>query len=338
MNISAPIIESRYKPDEKVAEIWARQQTEKAASRSGQGSPSEFTYPSKTQQSTKKASWPLDGPPQTPPKGSRSPTTPKTIASSTKALPGHKRNQQSYSLFPGSDEPRLPATVYTPNLNSFVSPRKASSGKLSNVANTSKALPGLLTSPSADDIREAALQPPLAPWTAGHRRGSSTDSSATVQIGIRFSAAPAALAASGFRSTSTLVPHRPSLRAVIDNVTPPQSQSKFATSSQPVESRLDTPFDPSWDFPQSVPHEEARLSEASALSDFAWLDTTSAESIVIPSPSTNYMSRQNSQNRLRPTAETNRYEIDALQRSGSARSRQGYKPPTTPDVPSNGFF
>jgi hypothetical protein len=338
MNISAPIIDNRYKPDEKVAEIWARQQAEKDAMRSDSAKLADFTYPSKSQQPTKKFSWPLDEPPKTPPKGPRSPSTPKTIASSTKISPGHKRNQQSYSLFPGADEPRLPATVYTPNLNPFTSQQKASINKQGSVANTSKALPGLLTGPSVTDIREAALQPPVAPWTAGHRRGSSTDSSATVQIGIRFSAAPAALAASAYRSTSTLVPHRPSLRAVIDNVSPPQSQSRFAPPNPPVESRLDSPFDPSWDFPQSVPHEETRNSGASAISDFAWLDTTDAESNIIPSPSINYMSRQNSQNRPRPTAESNRYEIDALQRSGSSRSRQGYKPPTTPDAPSNGFF
>jgi hypothetical protein len=338
MNISAPIMDKRYKPDEKVAEIWARQQAEKEGTRSGQATLLAFDYPSKSQQPTKKASWPLDEPPQTPPKGPRSPITPKVTASPANPQSGHTRNQHSYSLFPGADEPRLPATVYTPNLNPFVSPRKASMNRQPNAVNTSKALPGLLMSPSVTDIREAALQPPVAPWIAGHRRGSSADSSATVQIGIRFSAAPAALAASAFRSTSTLVPHRPSLRAVIDTVSPSQSQSGVESLSQPVESRLDTPFDPHWDFPQSVPPKETRQSGASTVSDFAWLDTTDAESNIIPSPGASYISRQNSQNRPRPTAESNRYEIDALQRSGSARSRQGYRPPTTPDVPSNGFF
>jgi hypothetical protein len=331
MNISSPIIENRYKPDEKVADIWARQQAEKDMARGGKLTTPAFTFPSKAQQASRTTSWPIDEPPMTPPKGPRSPTTPKA-ANSSKILPSHKRNQQSYSLFPGSDDLRLPATVYTPNANPFSSTRKSSINKQQN--NESTATSKKLTSPSVTDIREAALQPPVTPWT-GHRRGSSADSSATVQIGIRFSAAPAALAASAFRGNSTLTPHRPSLRAVIDTVSPPQSQSKLATTSQSTQSRLDSPFDPQWNFAQSTPKpSDTRNSDASDVSEFAWLDTTDAEQASSP----NYISRQNSQSRPPPTAASNRYEIDALQRNGSSRSRQGYKPPTTPDGPSTGFF
>jgi hypothetical protein len=336
MNISAPIIDQRYKPDEKVAEIWARQQAEKEAVRGGPITLPKFTYPSNSQ-ANRKASWPLDEPPQTPPKGPRSPTTPKTTASSSKSPTDHKRNQQSYSLFPGSDDLRLPATVYTPMTNPFSSPRNASVSKQRSGSNAT-ASPSKLTSPSVKDVRETALQPPVAPWTAGHRRGSSTDSSATVQIGIRFSTAPAALAASAFRGNSTLASNRPSLRAVIDNITPPQSELKLTTTNEPIQSRLESPFDHQWDPQSSEPDIEARQSGASKVSDFAWLETTEAESPPTFSASANYSSQQLLQIRTRPTAESNRYEIEALQRSGSARSRQGYKPPTTPDGPSTGFF
>ncbi|KAF2840280.1 hypothetical protein M501DRAFT_931612 [Patellaria atrata CBS 101060] len=91
----------------------------------------------------------------------------------------HKRAKSSYSLFPtrAEDVPRLPATVYSPP-------------KRSNTRATQASIPHSVT-----DVREMAqhLDPPIFPNS--HRRDASSDSSATVQIGLRFSVAPASIAA-----------------------------------------------------------------------------------------------------------------------------------------------
>lgn len=337
MNISSPIISSSYRPDEKVADIWTRQQAEKEEAKTNQVTLPSSTYSSKPKHA-KKTSWPLPEGPLAPPKDSvRSPSSPKSSKPS-KPLPGHKRNQQSYSLFPGSDDIKLPATVYTPSAQPY-SPKLKSPTNMASSAST-KNLTKKLTSPSVTDISEATLQPPTNPWMPSHRRGSSTDSSATVQIGIRFSAAPAALAASAYRRNSTQSPRRPSLKAVIDNISPASSQHPTApASSRPRNARLDSPFDPEWDFPQSAP-KEARDSVSSSYSDFAWLDTTDGDSKTIASADTTLssLSRQTSQAQKPPSVKPNRFEIEAITRSASARSRQAYRPPTTPDRPANGFF
>ncbi|KAH7392966.1 hypothetical protein BKA66DRAFT_411696 [Pyrenochaeta sp. MPI-SDFR-AT-0127] len=102
---------------------------------------------------------------------------------------GHQRNK-SYSLFPtrAEDVPRLPATVYHPGAaqdNSRVSKlalRRFT--RRSSITNVSEAF-DFLTKPK-----------PL--FAERHRRDRSNDSSATVQIGLRFSLAPATLAAGKF--------------------------------------------------------------------------------------------------------------------------------------------
>jgi hypothetical protein len=337
MNISAPIISSSYRPDEKVADIWARQQAEKEQAMMSQVALPSNTYSTKPNHA-KKISWPLPEGPLAPPKDSlKSPVSPKS-ANTSKPLPGHKRNQQSYSLFPGSDDIKLPSTVYTPTTQTY-SPKPKTPTNTTRRAST-KAIASKLTSPSVTDISEASLDPPTNPWIPKHRRGSSTDSSATVQIGIRFSAAPAALAASAYRGNSTQAPHRPSLKAVIDNISPPTSQYPLApAASEETTARLDSPFDPKWDFPQSN-SKDARESDSSTYSDFAWLDTTDANTATITSTDTSLspLTRQNSQTQKPPSVKPNRFEIEAITRSASARSRQGYRPPTTPDRPANGFF
>ncbi|KAF2262916.1 hypothetical protein CC78DRAFT_295104 [Lojkania enalia] len=105
----------------------------------------------------------------------------------------HRRNKSNYSLFPtrAEDIPRLPATVYSPpgpkNTNVPASlairrqTRRSSLGDTKSVTDVGDAF-SFLTKP-----------PPLFPGR--HRREESTDSSATVQIGLRFSVAPATLAA-----------------------------------------------------------------------------------------------------------------------------------------------
>ena len=102
------------------------------------------------------------------------------------ATPGHERAKKSYSLFPtrAEDVPRLPATVYDPNPVKDARVSKLAMRRFtrrSSITNVSEAFDFLTI--------------PKAPFAERHRRDRSTDSSATVQIGLRFSVAPATLAA-----------------------------------------------------------------------------------------------------------------------------------------------
>ncbi|KAF2810829.1 uncharacterized protein BDZ99DRAFT_508292 [Mytilinidion resinicola] len=103
----------------------------------------------------------------------------------------HKRAKSSYSLFPTRAEeiPRLPATIYTPS----------STAKQPAFSAADKRQTSMSTAPSVTDVHEASLQwlnPPSPLFSSQrHRRDDSNDSSATVQIGLRFSVAPAAIAA-----------------------------------------------------------------------------------------------------------------------------------------------
>jgi hypothetical protein len=106
----------------------------------------------------------------------------------------HKRTKSGYSLFPtrAEDVPRLPATVYSPpksggnhlNVSSLAARRQS---RRSSIADAK----------SVTDVNEAYkwLPAPVPLFTGRHGRQESTDSSATVQIGLRFSVAPAAIAA-----------------------------------------------------------------------------------------------------------------------------------------------
>ncbi|KAF2183962.1 hypothetical protein K469DRAFT_581621 [Zopfia rhizophila CBS 207.26] len=125
----------------------------------------------------------------------------------------HKRNKSNYSLFPTRAEeiPRLPATVY--------SPPKSGGNKVSNLAVRRQVRrSSFADAKSVTDVSEAfnflAAPPPLFAGRP-HRREESTDSSATVQIGLRFSVAPAAIAAANCTAMSralTPPPGAPALR------------------------------------------------------------------------------------------------------------------------------
>jgi hypothetical protein len=105
----------------------------------------------------------------------------------------HKRNKSNYSLFPtrAEDIPRLPATVYSPksseentgfsNLAMRRQVRRSSLGDTKSVTDVSEAF--------------SFLSKPAPLFGKKHNRMDSADSSATVQIGLRFSVAPATLAA-----------------------------------------------------------------------------------------------------------------------------------------------
>lgn len=134
----------------------------------------------------------------------RWPLPPDPLEMDTK-VSSEERNKKSYSLFPtrAEDVPRLPATVYDPKVaqdNSSVSKlamrRFTRRGSVTNVSD-------------AFDF----LTKPKPFFAERHTRNPSTDSSATVQIGLRFSVAPATLAAakytkpeSDIESTSTSTP------------------------------------------------------------------------------------------------------------------------------------
>ncbi|KAF2121294.1 hypothetical protein BDV96DRAFT_209112 [Lophiotrema nucula] len=123
----------------------------------------------------------------------------------------HKRTKSSYSLFPTRAEeiPRLPATVYSP-------PGAKANMNTSNLALRRQTRSSSLgDAKSVTDVSEAfnflAKPPPL--FASRHRHNMSTDSSATVQIGLRFSVAPATLAAAKCTAATRNVDHAaPSLR------------------------------------------------------------------------------------------------------------------------------
>jgi hypothetical protein len=126
--------------------------------------------------------WPLPPFPLTDPK-----------ADSTQGL--HKRTKSNYSLFPTRAEeiPRLPATVYSPARTT----RESCFSKLA--VRRSARRSSISDAKSVTDVSESFrfnfLIKPSPLFAGRHERNDSTDSSATVQIGLRFSVAPATLAA-----------------------------------------------------------------------------------------------------------------------------------------------
>jgi hypothetical protein len=133
---------------------------------------------------------------------------PPDLGDVKESSPGQQRSERDYSLFPTRAEevPRLPATVYNPN-----APQGES--RVSKLA-----LRRLTRRGSITNVSEAFdfLTKPRPLFSEKHRRDRSTDSSATVQIGLRFSVAPATLAAAKCtrveRDLESNEPSVPSLR------------------------------------------------------------------------------------------------------------------------------
>lgn len=112
----------------------------------------------------------------------------------------HRRSKSNYSLFPtrAEDIPRLPATVYSPDSST------ASKSPFSSLAmRRQNRRSSLGDTKSVTDVREAFgfLSKPAPLFGGRHMRGDSTASSATVEIGLRFSLAPATLAAAKYTKT-----------------------------------------------------------------------------------------------------------------------------------------
>lgn len=146
----------------------------------------------------------------------------------------HRRTKSNYSLFPtrAEDVPRLPATVYRP------SKLAGAQGRFSQLAMRRQSRKGSISdSKSVTDVGEAfgflVKPPPL--FSGFHNRNESTDSSATVQIGLRFSLGPAILGAAAYGEDP---PPVPALRR-------DESQSSVETLGLPIQSPSAniTPYD-----------------------------------------------------------------------------------------------
>jgi len=153
----------------------------------------------------------------------------------------HRRNKSNYSLFPtrAEDVPRLPATVYTPPKSAGEPPKFS---KLAMRRQSRRSSLG--DTKSVTDVSEAFsfLMKPPALFSGRHGRNQSTDSSATVQIGLRFSVAPATLAAANCtkkeRDMVPAIPRAPLRRDESDSSVetlglPIQAPSNNATPSDP---------------------------------------------------------------------------------------------------------
>jgi hypothetical protein len=130
---------------------------------------------------------PNSGKPQSPIDPTKWPLPPPESAEVQITMPIEDRGKRGYSLFPtrADEVPRLPATVYDPNATT-------SESRVSKLAFRRLTRRGSITNVSeAFDF----LTKPRPLFSEKHRRDHSTDSSATVQIGLRFSVAPATLAA-----------------------------------------------------------------------------------------------------------------------------------------------
>lgn len=185
--------------------------------------------------------------PQSPVDTSKWPLPPDDANSEAEAkTQAHERGKSSYSLFPTRAEeiPRLPATVYNPN-----APQGDS--RVSKLA-----LRRFTRRSSITNVSEAFdfLTKPRPMFSEKHGRNRSTDSSATVQIGLRFSVAPATLAAAkctrAERDVDASGTSAPALRRNITDSSgeslalPIQSPSSKSTSSDELPSPSQFPSPP----------------------------------------------------------------------------------------------
>jgi len=326
MPISSPmtLMKPGYNPEEKMhIAPFCRSNTGVLSSPTATTPGSITGFLQKPEVAVSRPQWPLSsGSPQPPVKSPR--TLDMKISQSPITPSSHRRNQASYSLFPGADDIKLPSTVYSPESQH---PPKSSKNVASKVTESSAALTAATKSLSQEDL--LAPKQPRLPWAPGHGRNSSADSSATVQIGIRFSAAPAALTASNTLPN----PKRGSRRVVVDTTDPFANKPLPAPQKSPLSSnRLDAPFEP-----QRPQHKRQRSDHPS---DYSRLDIQDSPTQLGQSRPT-YMKRQNSQREL---AESNRKEMADLERSGSAskpKPRPAYPNPAPPSdgkKSKGGFF
>ena len=160
---------------------------------------------------------------------------------------GRRGRKASYSIFPtrAEDVPRLPATVYNP------SKVYKSESRISKLA-----MRRFNRRSSVTDVSQEfeALDKPNPFFSLGRSRHASTDSSATVQIGLRFSLAPAALLTS--RAISPTAPSVPQLQrnasdssgeslALPVQIPSPKEELLQPTTFSPFSQKAITPTKPS---------------------------------------------------------------------------------------------
>jgi hypothetical protein len=233
-------------------------------------------------------------------------------------LAKHKR-QTSYSLFPGEDDLRLPATTYSP-LNS-----------------NGSSIPGDMMTAGRPPM--PSLLPPFRPFAMD----GSRESTVTLEVGMRFSSAPAAARS---RTPPTEV-KRPSLLTTIDDMLRDTTAAQGfdpSPSAQHESSYPSSPFTSEQQNPAPVLHRQGHRYQPSAEDSikYAWAETpdlqnqettTNSPDAVSPTSgplrtqanrsSTVYLSRSES---LRRQAENNRLELASLARSGSGASKSRLRP------------
>ena len=257
----------------------------------------------------------------------------------TPAKSQHKK-KPSYSIFPGEEDLRLPATVYS--LDKSGAP----------IAGSRPPLPSFL--------------PPFRPFANDDESRGST---ATLQIGMRFSSAPAAEAAAARPSTPVSGANRSTLlNAIDDMLRDTRAAQALSQPGQPSQrtplSRNETSYysisssmNASSATPAARSVESDRMNDGqrrvetpNGAGDYAWLDMSKvpeqsdASTVSTATTTSNasrtrakrvsgaYLSRSES---LRRQAENNRLELANLERSGSGASttrlRPAYPNPKTPD-------
>ena len=197
ITISAPmnLIHDSYSSDDKLEDLYSTKIMSPL-----QPLPN-FSWNTQSQE-VSTARWPLPLPSPSVPTRSLQTPAPSTIDSS-------QRQSESGSLvLPAlvtNDIIQLPATTYSPPPSTPSSRRRAQTDAEAN-APLAIQPPFSATGVSDTPFHANDLLPPSNPWTDSfHRRGSSADSSATVQIGIRLSNAAAVLATSDSNTQSIVV-------------------------------------------------------------------------------------------------------------------------------------
>lgn len=194
----------------------------------------------------------------------------------------------AYSLFPGGAEDLiLPATVYTPPVASSPPPRRPSYAVARRTRSSSCVSLGAFAPPTASASTatitttttttaaaaaenpppspRGQLRPPRPPWAPAHRRGRSDDSSATVQIGLRLSAASAAEAQRAHRSLLPQSRLREATRAA-------DLQPITVTTNSSSVPAAEVAFDDSHEALSAALGEQTRGATGRDLNSFRWLD------------------------------------------------------------------
>ena len=252
-------------------------------------------------------------------------TSMETLLPSTKYTPTVSTTKFEHAL--------LPSTTYSPNSISHApakppSPTFSDTETLTDHANTSEAI----TLTSVADVR--AQPRPRTPARHGHRRGSSADSSATVQIGLRLSSAPAAMLSNGGPGNVSPPPALPPLPLHIR----PQTPNHHRSSSVPSRPQ----FLPSTPRPQRRERSEEppRLWDSATqswLGVMQRLDSQRGRG-VSPAPPPLHITPRPSVGRLQTSDAAVRSRTASLDTTSISSAQRMYTPPPTKSDGRYDFF